>query len=103
MQKVVTLGEETINTPVFTQLDSNQVYLVTEQLTRFVLVGEATNLMSARPVKLLRLACFAPPPTLNPQPIDYSVRVYALEDNAAALEVIVYSNISIENKLLLQF
>uniref|UniRef100_A0A1B6BY64 Netrin receptor UNC5 n=1 Tax=Clastoptera arizonana TaxID=38151 RepID=A0A1B6BY64_9HEMI len=88
-QKVVTLGEETINTPVFTQLDANHVYLVTEQLTRFVLVGEASSSLSARPVKLLRLAVFAPPPSLNLQPIDYSVRVYALEDTAAALEGVI--------------
>lgn len=87
--KMVTLGEETINTPVFTQLDSGQVYLVTEQLTRFVLVGEPGNSCLGRVVKILRLAVFAPPPSLNHQPLDYSVRVYALEDTVATLEGVI--------------
>jgi leucine-rich repeat transmembrane protein FLRT len=73
---------------VFTQVDPSQVFLVTDQLTRFVLVGEAANpvLPLPRPVKLLRLAVFAPNP-LNSQPLDYSIRVYTLEDTVAALEV----------------
>ncbi|XP_014284948.1 netrin receptor UNC5B isoform X2 [Halyomorpha halys] len=90
-QKIVTLGEETINTPLFTQLDQSQVFLVTDQLTRFVLVGEAANpiLPVPRPVKLLRLAVFAPLPTINSQHLDYSIRVYTLEDTVAALEGVV--------------
>lgn len=88
----MTLGEETINTPVFTQLDTNQVFLVSDQLTRFVLVGEASPNTLSRPVKMLRLAVFAPPPSLSPQPPDYSVRVYAVEDTIAAMEVMsIYS------------
>ncbi|KAL1138574.1 hypothetical protein AAG570_008637 [Ranatra chinensis] len=90
-QKIVTLGEETINTPVFTQLDPSQVFLVSDQLTRFVLVGEAANpvLPLPRPVKLLRLAVFAPTPMINTQPLDYSIRVYTLEDTMAALEGVI--------------
>ncbi|XP_069705153.1 netrin receptor UNC5C-like isoform X2 [Periplaneta americana] len=84
-QKVVTLGEETINTPVFTQLDHGQVYLVTDLLTRFVLVGESAG-NSTKAVKALRLAVFAPSPILHPQSLDYNVRVYTLEDNMSALE-----------------
>jgi len=86
LQKVVTLGEETINTPVFTQLDHGQVYLVTDHLTRFVLVGESAGTCN-KAVKMLRLAVFAPSPILHPQSLDYNVRVYTLEDNMAALEV----------------
>ncbi|KDR22415.1 Netrin receptor UNC5C, partial [Zootermopsis nevadensis] len=85
LQNVVTLGEETINTPVFTQLDHGQVYLVTDQLTRFVLVGESAGSCN-KAVKTLRLAVFAPSPILHPQSLDYNVRVYTLEDNMAALE-----------------
>jgi leucine-rich repeat transmembrane protein FLRT len=84
-QKVVTLGEETINTPVFTQLDHGQVYLVTDHLTRFVLVGESAGSCN-KAVKMLRLAVFAPSPILHPQSLDYNVRVYTLEDSMAALE-----------------
>ncbi|XP_075233698.1 unc-5 [Lycorma delicatula] len=88
-QKVVTLGEETINTPVFTQLDLNQVFLVSDQLTRFVLVGEPASNSLSRPVKMLRLAVFSPPPSLSPQPPDYSIRVYAVEDTVAAIEGVI--------------
>lgn len=85
-QEVVTLEEETINTPVFAQLDERQLFLVTERLGRFVLVGEASAASVERPFKILRLAVFAPLP-LSPQPLDYGVRVYILEDTQAALEV----------------
>lgn len=68
------------------------MYLVSDQLTRFVLVGEASPnaVLQTRPVKMLRLAVFAPPPSLSPQPPDYSVRVYAVEDTVAAIEVIIF-------------
>lgn len=83
---MVTLEEETINTPVFAQLDDNRLFLMTERLARFVLVGEPSHASAERPLKVLRLAAFAPLP-LSPQPLDYSVRVYILEDTSAALEV----------------
>ncbi|GLH00563.1 Netrin receptor unc-5 [Gryllus bimaculatus] len=87
-QKVVTLGEETINTPVFTQLDHSQVFLVSDQLARYVIVGESASATS-KAVKALRLAVFGPSPLLHPQPVEYSVRVYTLEDTLAALEGVV--------------
>ncbi|XP_046664973.1 netrin receptor UNC5C-like isoform X2 [Homalodisca vitripennis] len=86
--EVVTIEEETINTPVFAQLDERHLFLMTERLTRFVLVGEASNTSVERPFKILRLAVFAPLP-LSPQPLDYGVRVYILEDTQAALEGVV--------------
>lgn len=86
-QKVVTLGEETINTPVFTQLDHNEVFLVTETLTRFVLVGEAATPLITKPVKHLRLALFGVPPTQSSNLLEYSVRAYVVEDTKPALEV----------------
>ncbi|XP_068082848.1 netrin receptor UNC5C isoform X3 [Anabrus simplex] len=85
-QKVVTLGEETINTPVFTQLDHGQVFLVSDQLTRYVLVGESAGGGVTKAVKALRLAVFGPSPLLHPQPMDYNIRVYTVEDTMAALE-----------------
>nr|CAD7432873.1 unnamed protein product [Timema monikensis] len=83
--KVVVLGEETINTPMFTQLDHNQVYLITDQLMRFVIVGESDKNLN-KAVKILCLAVFAPAPEFHPQMLDYNVRVYTLEDTVAALE-----------------
>lgn len=68
-------------------MDAGQVFLVSEQLGRYVLVGEAASPTLPPPVKLLRLAVFAPTPTSNTQPMDYSIRVYTLEHTVAALEV----------------
>lgn len=56
-QNAVTLGQETINTSVFCQLDKDYAYLVTECLSRFVVVGRSTG---GNAVKRLRLAVFAP-------------------------------------------
>lgn len=79
---MVTLGEETINTTMFTQLDNGQVYLVTDSLMRFCLVGESQP--TGRAVKQLRLAVFGPQLS---QALDYNVRVYTVEDTSAALQV----------------
>ena len=81
-QRLVTLGEETINTSMFTQLDNGQVYLVTDTLMRFCLVGE--SLPTGRAVKQLRLAVFGPQVS---QALDYNVRIYTVEDTTAALQV----------------
>ena len=84
---MVTLGEETINTPVFTQLDHSEVFLVTETLSRFVLVGEAATPIISKPVKHLRMAIFAPPSADSPSTTECNVRVYVTEDTKPALEV----------------
>lgn len=39
-RKIIAIGEETINTPVFVQLEPQHVYIMTEQLGRFVVVAE---------------------------------------------------------------
>lgn len=90
-QKVVTLGEETINTPVFTQVDHNEVFLVTETFTRLVLVGEAATPLITKPVKHLRLAVFGVSPTQSSNLLEYSVRVYVIEDTKPSLEVCTYA------------
>ncbi len=81
------MGEETLQTPVFIQLDSNQVFLVSDHLERFALVGESEG--GKKAVKTLRLAAFAPAvPQLNPNSLtDYVIRVYVMDDTIAALEV----------------
>ena len=77
------LGHETINTPVYVQVDSNQCHVMTDMLARYMLVGEPTTL-SCRAVKILRLAVFAPRVPLT---VDYNIRVYCVEDTQDALEV----------------
>lgn len=82
MQRTVTLGQETINTPVYAQLDPNHCHIMTEFLRRYTLIGESVP--GGRPVKILRLAAFAPQ---APPSMDFSIRVYVVEDTQDALEV----------------
>ena len=55
---------------------------MTEQLMRYALIGE--SIPGGRAVKILRLAAFAA--TQNPS-MDFSIRVYMVEDTQDALEV----------------
>ncbi|XP_064636504.1 netrin receptor UNC5C-like isoform X2 [Lineus longissimus] len=89
-QPMVTLGQETINTPGYCQLDQGQCHYVTDYLTRYTLIGESSP--GGKGVKILRLAAFAPP---VPSSIDYSIRVYVIEDTPDALQSVVV----VENKL----
>lgn len=83
-QSVVTLGQETINTPVFCQLDTDTAYLITDSLSRFVLVGQSLN---GNACKRLKLAVFAPKLCFQSS-VDYSVRVYVLEDTESSMETV---------------
>ena len=40
MQVISTLGRETINTPLYVQIDMTQCHIMTEMLCRYALVGE---------------------------------------------------------------
>lgn len=80
----VTLGQETINTSVFCQLDKDIVYLVTDTLSRFVVVGQSSN---GSAIKRLKLAVFAPKLCFQSS-VDYSVRVYVLEDTDSSMETV---------------
>ncbi|XP_026328375.1 netrin receptor UNC5C-like isoform X2 [Hyposmocoma kahamanoa] len=79
-KKVVSLGQETINTPVFTQLDNDKIFLVTDMLSTFVLVGESFN---GKAVKALQLAVYAPAMP-NENLSEYSIRLYVFEDTPCA-------------------
>ncbi|XP_063918325.1 netrin receptor UNC5B isoform X3 [Zophobas morio] len=83
-QNAVTLGQETINTSVFCQLDKEAVYLVTDCLSRFVVVGQSTT---GNALKRLKLAVFGPKLCFQSS-VDYSVRVYVLEDTDSSLETV---------------
>lgn len=89
VQKLATVGEETMDTPVFLQMDSNQVYLVTDHLSKFALIGEST--LGRKAVKTLRLVAFSQAQVNNPTTTnEYTIRVYVLDDTTAALEVCTY-------------
>lgn len=75
-RKIVTLGEETINTPAYVQMDEKYAYVMTEFLGRFVLVGESM-VSNIGAVKRLKLFLFGP--SVQPSS-DCNIRVYVIED-----------------------
>lgn len=83
-QTAVTLGQETINTGVFCQLDKDTAYLVTDCLSRYVIVGKSVN---GYAIKRLKLAIFSPILCLQ-SIVDYSIRVYLLEDTDSSMETV---------------
>jgi len=95
-ESVVMLGEETINTPVYTQLDHNRVHVMTESLQRFVLVGEPAG--GGPAVKNLRLAAFGP--RLAPGSGECCIRCYVVEDTRAAFESVLQLERRLGGRLL---
>ncbi|XP_060560218.1 netrin receptor UNC5B-a-like isoform X3 [Ruditapes philippinarum] len=91
----VTLGQETINTQIYTQIDATHCHLMTEYLQRYALIGEPVA--QGRAVKILRLAAFAPslPPSM-----DFSIRVYVVEDTPDALEGVMQVERRLGGRLL---
>lgn len=88
LQKLATVGEETVDTPVFMQMDANQVFLVTDRLEKFALIGESR--MGKKAVKTLRLVAFSQGQAQVNNPNltnEFNIRVYVLDDTTAALEV----------------
>ena len=81
-QPVSTLGQETINTPIYTQMDLSHCHIMTETPMRYTLIGEPN--MAGKAIKILRLTAFAP---AVPSAVDYNLRVYFIEDTQDALEV----------------
>lgn len=78
-RKLLTLGKETINTPLFTQIDHNEAFIVTEQLQSYVLAGCSidNHVVAAKRLKILLFA------TQSRQ-----IRVYITQDTKAAVKVI---------------
>ena len=81
-RKIAVLGQETINTPCYTQVDAKKLHILTDLPGRYALVGQSKPNCTA--VKNLKLAVFATPEILSS---DYSMRVYCVEDTKDALEV----------------
>lgn len=94
-QNSVTIGQETINTNLYCQLDLKQCHLVIDNLARYVLVGESKP--GCKATKSLTLAAFAP---LLHSSVDYSLRLYCIEATQAALEGVVQIEQKIGGKLL---
>ncbi|NXG28908.1 UNC5B protein, partial [Dromaius novaehollandiae] len=81
-EEVVTLDEETLNTPCYCQLEAKSCHVLLDQLGTYVFVGEP---YSRSAIKRLQLAIFAPTVCTS---LEYSLKVYCLEDTPDALKVI---------------
>ncbi|NXL09174.1 UNC5B protein, partial [Mesembrinibis cayennensis] len=80
-EEVVTLDEETLNTPCYCQLEAKSCHILLDQLGTYVFVGES---YSRSAIKRLQLAIFAPTVCTS---LEYSLKVYCLEDTPDALKV----------------
>lgn len=100
-QEVLTVGEETLSSPCYLQLEEECCHVLMEQLGTYGLVGQSCP---PRPAcKRLQLALFAPrAPCLS---LDYSLRIYCIHDTPHALKVLLRSScmlcLSAFNNLLL--
>lgn len=81
-RKMAVLGQETINTPCYTQLDAKKAHIMTDIPGRYCLVGQSKPNSTA--YKNMRLATFAPE---NANLTEYCLRVYCVDDTKDALEV----------------
>ncbi|NXJ05616.1 UN5BB protein, partial [Odontophorus gujanensis] len=81
-EEVVTLDEETLNTPCYCQLEAKSCHVLLDQLGTYVFVGES---YSRSAIKRLQLAIFAPAICTS---LEYSLKVYCLEDTPDALKVL---------------
>ncbi|KAH9629186.1 hypothetical protein HF086_009576 [Spodoptera exigua] len=77
-RKVLTLGQETPGTPLFAQVDPSKVYLVSEFLSDFVLVGRSFSGLDA---KLCKVALFI---SKRMDDSYYSLKIYVFHDTPYA-------------------
>ncbi|XP_067380625.1 netrin receptor UNC5B isoform X5 [Channa argus] len=84
-EEVLTVGEETLSSPCYLQLEEECCHVLMEQLGTYGLVGQSSPPQPA--CKRLQLALFAPrAPCLS---LDYSLRIYCIHDTPHALKEVL--------------
>ncbi|MCI4376380.1 hypothetical protein PGIGA_G00187840 [Pangasianodon gigas] len=84
-EEVLTVGEESLSSPCYMQLEEQSCHILMEHLGTYGLVGQSVPPQPA--CKRLQLALFAPrAPCLS---LDYSLRVYCIQDTPYALKEVL--------------
>ncbi|XP_053963967.1 netrin receptor unc-5 [Anastrepha ludens] len=76
-RKIIAVGEETINTPVFVHLEDSHLFIMTEQLGRFAVVAEPKVHNNHQASIKMRLIAFS---QLTPSNSNCSLRIYVVKD-----------------------
>uniref|UniRef100_A0A8B9KEE3 Netrin receptor UNC5 n=1 Tax=Astyanax mexicanus TaxID=7994 RepID=A0A8B9KEE3_ASTMX len=95
-EEVLTVGEESLSSPCYLQVEEQNCHVLMEQLGTYGLVGQSVPPQPA--CKRLQLALFAPrAPCLS---LDYSLRVYCIHDTPHALKEVLELERSLGGVLL---
>ncbi|XP_036332771.1 netrin receptor unc-5 [Rhagoletis pomonella] len=76
-RKIISVGEETINTPVFVHMEESHLYIMTEQLGRFAVVADPKVHNNHQTSIKMRLIAFS---QLVPSNSNCSLRIYVVKD-----------------------
>jgi leucine-rich repeat transmembrane protein FLRT len=95
--EVATLGQETINTPIYTQLDLATCHIVSDGLAGWALLGRPSPTLPA--YKSLRIAAFAQEFASVPA-TDLTVRLYCVQDTEEAVRHVVETEKQFGGRLL---
>jgi leucine-rich repeat transmembrane protein FLRT len=94
--ELVTLGQETINTPIYTQLDLATCHIVSDSLAGWALLGRPSPTLPA--YKALRIAAFAQ--EVSAPAADLTVRLYCLQDTEEAVRHVIETEKQFGGRLL---
>jgi len=95
--ELATLGQETINTPIYTQLDLATCHIVSDSLAGWALLGRPPPTLPA--YKSLRIAAFAQEFASAPA-TDLTVRLYCVQDTEEAVRHVVETEKQFGGRLL---